>query len=113
MASETVSLDRNGRLFIPAGIRKAMGWKLGDILTLNPSRNELQVLSRRQAIEQIRAEVLRHIRPGVSLADGLIRERREEVRREDEEYKRSVERRKRRVSGRARKSRGPVKGSRG
>jgi len=106
MASETVSLDSNGRLYIPTKIREAMGWESGDVLTLSPLQNELRVLSRRQAIEQIRAEVLKHIRPGVSLVDELIRERREEVRREDEEYRRSVARRKARVNRVSRKSRG-------
>ena len=106
MDVETVLLDRNGRLFIPARIRRAMGWEIGDRLTLSPLQSELRILSRRQAIEQIRAEVLKHIRPGVSLADELIRERREEVRREDENYWRSVKRRKARAGRVARKSRG-------
>lgn len=106
MATETVSLDRNGRLFVPARIRKEMGWKFGDMLTLCPGQNELCILSRRQALERIRAEVLKHIQPGVSLADELIRERREEVRREDEEFRRSVARRKAQTSRVARKSRG-------
>jgi len=106
VASETVSLDSNGRLYIPTKVREAMGWKSGDALTLTPLQNELRVLSRWQAIEQIRAEVLKHIPPGVSLVDELIRERREEVRREDEEYRRSVARRKARARRTARKSRG-------
>jgi AbrB family looped-hinge helix DNA binding protein len=106
MDSESALLDKTGRLFIPAKIRKEMGWNPGDRLVLSPMQRELRVLSRRQAIEQIRAEVLKHIKPGVSLVEELIRDRREEVRREDEEYRRSVARQKVRTPRRKRNSRG-------
>jgi AbrB family looped-hinge helix DNA binding protein len=106
MDNESALLDRTGRLFIPAKIRKEMGWNPGDRLVLSPMQRELRVLSRRQAIEQIRAEVLKHVKPGVSLVEGLIRDRREEVRREEEDYRRSIARRKIRMSSRKRSSRG-------
>lgn len=84
MVTETAFLDKYGRLVIPASFRKEMGWKPGDELTLSIANNELRVLSRSQAIERLRAEIRKRVRPGISLADDLIRERREEVRREEE-----------------------------
>lgn len=89
MDTETVTLDKHGRVLIPAGIRKRMGWEAGQILTLAPGTHELQILSRKQALERIREEIRKHVPPGVSLVDELLLERREEVRREEEEYQRS------------------------
>jgi len=106
MVFETASLDKHGRLVIPANFRKEMGWKPGERLTLAIADNELRVLSRRQAIEQLRAEVQKNLRPGVSLVDELIRERREEVRREEEEYQQSKAEQERRAVHKAGKSRG-------
>ena len=89
MDTETVTLDQNGRILIPAGIRKKMGWEAGQSLTLATGTHELQILSRKQALEKIREEIRKHVPPGVSLVDELLRERREEVRREEEEYRQS------------------------
>jgi AbrB family looped-hinge helix DNA binding protein len=86
MESETVTLDKHGRILIPGPIRKKMGWEAGQNLTLAAGTHELRILSRKQALEKIREELRKRIPPGVSLVDELIRERRDEVRREEEEY---------------------------
>ena len=106
MAVELASLDKNGRLVIPSHIRKQMGWKPGERLTLSTLDNELRVLSPRQALDMLRAELRQHLAPGVSLADELIRERREEARREDEEYRLSTSRHKNREGQAAKERRG-------
>jgi AbrB family looped-hinge helix DNA binding protein len=98
MSTETVTLGESGRIVLPASIRKEFGIKPGERLTVISELGEIRILSRKMALESIRAEVLKHIKPGVSLVDELIRERREEVRREEEEYRRSVARQKPRVA---------------
>jgi AbrB family looped-hinge helix DNA binding protein len=89
MVVATASLDKHGRLVIPANFRKEMGWEAGDRLTLAIDERELRVLSRRQAIENLRAVISQHVPAGVSLADELIADRREEARHEDEEHRKS------------------------
>jgi AbrB family looped-hinge helix DNA binding protein len=106
MTFETTSLDKHGRLVIPAHFRKEMGWMPGEKLTLTLTGSEVRVLSRRQAIEELCAEVRKRIPPGVSLVDELLRERREEVRRELEEIRQSNAARQTRAGKAARKSRG-------
>jgi len=64
-----------------------MGWEAGQRLTLVGGNHELTVLSRKQALERIQEEVRKHLRPGVSVVDELIRERRAEARREEQEYR--------------------------
>jgi AbrB family looped-hinge helix DNA binding protein len=85
MTIETVSLDKYGRLIVPANFRKQMGWKPGEKLTLTVTDNEVRVLSRRQALEALCAEVRKRVPRGVSLVEELLRERREEARREMEQ----------------------------
>ncbi len=106
MTFETASLDKHGRLVIPSNFRKEMGWKPGEKLTLTLTGSEVRVLSRRQAVEDICAEIRKRVPPGVSLVDELLRERREEVRREKEESHRSKPARKKLAGNAARKSRG-------
>jgi bifunctional DNA-binding transcriptional regulator/antitoxin component of YhaV-PrlF toxin-antitoxin module len=82
---ELAFLDKGGRFVVPAKFRKEMGWEAGDKLTLAVVENELRVVSVKQAIRDARSFIAQHVPPGVSLVDELIRERREEVRREDAE----------------------------
>ena len=96
MDFERVILDKHGRILIPAALRKKMGWEEGELLTLSAGEYGLQVLSQLQVIHEIQDKVQKCARPGVSVVDELIRERREEVRRDDEEYERSKARRSRR-----------------
>lgn len=93
MSSETVVLDKHGRILIPASIRKQMGWKAGERLALTVADQELSILSRRQAIQRIQEEVAKYIPAGVNLADELIQERRLEAQRDEEEYQEWLKRR--------------------
>ena len=85
--TSTVILDKHGRIIIPAELRRRMGWEAGQRLTLIGGNHELKVLSRRQALERIQEEVRRHSRPGVSVVDELIRERRREALRDEQGYR--------------------------
>jgi len=87
MTQETAVLDKHGRIIIPVELRKRMGWEAGQRLTLVGGNHEMTVLSRKQALERIQEEVRKHVRPGVSVVDGLIRERRAEARRDEREYR--------------------------
>lgn len=80
-SSNEVQVGAQGRLVIPAALRKALGLKPGDRLIARQEGESL-VLERREAIEQRLLDRFRHIPREVSLVDELIAERRAEAAKE-------------------------------
>ena len=56
---ETVVLGKSGRIVLPAAIRKEMGLKAGDRLTVSSDRGAIRILSRKMALESIRAGIIK------------------------------------------------------
>lgn len=79
-----VQVGAQGRLVIPAALRKALNLKPGDRLVARQEGDRL-VLERREAIEKRLQDRFRHIPPEVSMVDELIAERRAEAAKEAEE----------------------------
>ena len=79
-----VQVGVQGRLVIPAALRKALNLKPGDRLIARQVGDQL-VLERREAIEKRLQDRFRHIPPEVSLVDELIAERRANAAKETEE----------------------------
>jgi AbrB family looped-hinge helix DNA binding protein len=75
-------INENGRVVIPAAFRKAMGIKAGDEVVLRFEDNELRILTLKQRIERAQRLVRQHVKPGTSLVDELIADRREAAKRE-------------------------------
>ena len=71
-----VQVGAQGRLVIPAGLRKALNINPGDRLIARKVGDSL-VLERREAIAKRLQDRFRHIPRDVSLVDELIAERRE------------------------------------
>lgn len=71
-----------GRVVIPAAYRKAMGIRPGDELIVAMEEGELRILTLKQAVARARAMVRRYVPRGQSLVKELLRERREEAKRE-------------------------------
>jgi AbrB family looped-hinge helix DNA binding protein len=84
-------LSANGRVVIPAAIRDQLGIKSGDTVLLEAEDGVLRIESYPTRIARIQREFAQYIPLGVSLADELIAERREEARREQEEIDRELE----------------------
>ena len=78
LVSNEVQLGAQGRLVIPAPLRKALNLSQGDRLVARKVGDSL-VLERREVIEQRLQDRFRHIPPDVSLVDELIAERRAEA----------------------------------
>jgi AbrB family looped-hinge helix DNA binding protein len=76
-----VQLGAQGRVVIPASLRKALNLKPGDRLIARQEGNSI-VLERPRDIEQRLWELFSHVPPEESLADELIAERRREAERE-------------------------------
>lgn len=81
---ERARVNENGRVVIPASFRKALGIKTGDEVVLRLENDELRITTLRRRLEQARRLIRKHVKPGTSLVDELIAERREAARDEDE-----------------------------
>ena len=75
-------VNENGRVVIPAGFRKALGINAGDEVVLRLEDDELRITTLKRRLERAQRLVRRHIKPGRSLVDELITERREAARNE-------------------------------
>ena len=75
-------LNENGRLVIPASFRKALEIKPGDEVILRLEEGELRMTTLRQRIARAQRNVRKYVKPGVSLVDELIAERRAAARKE-------------------------------
>jgi AbrB family looped-hinge helix DNA binding protein len=83
MASETrMRINANGRVVIPASYREALGIKAGDEVILRMEDDELRITTMKRRIERAQRLVRKYVKPGVSLVDELIAERREAAKRE-------------------------------
>jgi AbrB family looped-hinge helix DNA binding protein len=65
-----------GRIVIPASFRKALGINLGDEVVLRIEDDELRISTMKARIERAQRLVRRHVKPGTSLVNELIIERR-------------------------------------
>jgi AbrB family looped-hinge helix DNA binding protein len=83
MTDETrLKVNENGRVVIPASFRKALGIKTGDEVVLRMEDDELRITTTRRRIERAQRLVRKYVKPGVSLVDELIAERREAAKNE-------------------------------
>jgi AbrB family looped-hinge helix DNA binding protein len=80
---ERVRLGEGGRFVIPAAMREEMGVKPGEDLILHVENGELRVRSWLQNLRRVQAELSALKKPGESVVDEFLKERREEQRRSD------------------------------
>jgi AbrB family looped-hinge helix DNA binding protein len=83
MHQETrLKVNENGRVVIPAAFRKALGIKPGDRVILSMEDDELRITTVKRRIERAQRRVRQYIKPGRSLVDELIADRRREAQNE-------------------------------
>jgi AbrB family looped-hinge helix DNA binding protein len=75
-------VNENGRVVIPATFRKQLGIRIGDEVVLQLEDDELRIITLKRNIERAQRLVRKHVKPGTSLVDELIAERREAARNE-------------------------------
>lgn len=83
--SEWVTVAANGRVVIPIAFRRVLGVEQGGPLLFKLEEGAIKIMSRDQAIRSVQDMVAKYIKPGQSLVDDLIAERRAEARRENED----------------------------
>jgi len=77
-----LKVNENGRVVIPAEFRKALGIQAGDEVLVWMEDDELRMTTMRKRIERAQQRARKYLKPGVSLVDELIAERREAAKRE-------------------------------
>ena len=75
-------INENGRLVIPASFRKALGITPGDEVILQLEDDELRITTMKRRIERAQRRARQYVKPGTSLVDELLAERREAAKRE-------------------------------
>ncbi len=69
-------VNENERVVIPASFRERLGIRVGDDLVLRIEGDELRITTLKRNIERAQRLVRKHVKPGTSLVDELIAERR-------------------------------------
>jgi AbrB family looped-hinge helix DNA binding protein len=75
-------LNENGRVVIPASFRKALGMAAGDEIVLRIEDDELRITTLKRRLERARLRIRKYVKPGHSLVDELLAERREAAKHE-------------------------------
>lgn len=76
------NLTENGRVLIPAEIRKSLNLKAGDRLVMRVIDGEIRLVPQSEAIKRAQDLIAQYVDPKQSLSEELINERRREAQRE-------------------------------
>lgn len=74
-------VNEDGRMLIPAQVRKALGLKAGETVLLSVEDDTLRVVTLKRGLRRAQALLRRYVPEDTALVDGLIAERRREAKR--------------------------------
>jgi AbrB family looped-hinge helix DNA binding protein len=77
-----LQLAENGRVVIPAQVRRHLGVESGGEIILERQESGYRLTTRRQRIAEAQQYLRRYVKPGASMVDELIAERREAAKHE-------------------------------
>ncbi|MGO9304176.1 MAG: AbrB/MazE/SpoVT family DNA-binding domain-containing protein [Candidatus Korobacteraceae bacterium] len=75
-------VNQNGRIVIPAAFRKAIGIEVGDEVVLRIQDDELRITTQQRRIQRAQQRARTYLKPGTSLVEELLAERREAAKNE-------------------------------
>lgn len=75
-------VNENGRIVIPATFREALGLSAGDEVVLRIEDDELRISTLQRRLQKAQRRVRQYVKPGRSLVDELIADRRKASARE-------------------------------
>lgn len=73
-------VNQNGRVVIPASFRKALGIEVGDEVVLRIEDDGLRITTQQRRVERAQPRARQYVKPGTSLVDELLAERRKAAR---------------------------------
>ncbi len=82
MAEVRLRVNENGRIVLPVAFRRALDIRPGDQVLARLEGDEVRITTLRHRLERAQQHVRQFVKPGVSLADERIAERREAPRHE-------------------------------
>jgi AbrB family looped-hinge helix DNA binding protein len=82
MAEMRLRVNENGRVVLPAAFRKALNIRSGDQVLARLEDDEVRITTLKHRLEQAQRHVRQFVKPGRSLADELVAERREAAKHE-------------------------------
>jgi AbrB family looped-hinge helix DNA binding protein len=82
MSNVRLRVNENGRVVLPAAFRKALDIRPGDQVLACLEGGEVRITTLKRRIERAQRHVRQFVKPGRSLADELIAERREAAKHE-------------------------------
>jgi AbrB family looped-hinge helix DNA binding protein len=82
MSNVRLRVNENGRVVLPAAFRKALDIRPGDQVLARLEGDEVRITTLRHRVERAQRHVRQFVKPGRSLADELIAERREAAKHE-------------------------------
>jgi AbrB family looped-hinge helix DNA binding protein len=85
MPTEEVVLGEGGRIVLPVTVRKKLGLKKGDRLTITADNGPIKIYNMQMALNEIREAILAERGSLEGLLDEFLDEKHEEARREAQE----------------------------
>lgn len=82
MQAHSVKLSREGRVLIPVDVRAELGLTEGSTLSLRVQDGEIHLFNRAQALRRAQQIAARYKKPGESVVDELLKERKQAATRE-------------------------------
>ena len=76
MEEARTRVNENGRVVIPAAFRKALGIQAGDEIVMRIEDDELRLSTQQRRIRNAQRRARQYLKPGNSLVDELLAERR-------------------------------------
>ena len=78
----TIRVADGGRIVIPADVRERLGMEVGADLVMTVGGDHVTLMNAKAARHRARQLVRRYVKPGVSLSEELMAERKKEAARE-------------------------------
>lgn len=82
MTATKARINDDGRVLIPAAMRRALGLHPGQSVILQADADGIRLTTTQRALRQAQQSLRRYVREGTSLVDDLLAERRRESKRE-------------------------------
>lgn len=82
MTTAKARINDDGRILIPAAMRKALGLRAGQAVILRVDADGIRLTTAQHALCQAQQSLRRYVREGTPLVEDLLAERRREGKRE-------------------------------